>query len=340
MAVKPEGVGRDWMRRLRTDKLERLYIMYGEEAYRRETAISFIKNRLIPDSGFGWDFIELRGRDITLDKIDEAVSTPPVIAERKLVIVRDFDPVKNDISPLTETLGEDVCLIFDIDDPAWKPDKRTKVYKTVAQYGFFAEFNIATVEELEGFIKRCFSDRGHTINKLEIEYLIFYCTNLMGGLLNEIEKISAYAHGERITKQDIEAVASRNVESKIFEMCDALTANQTDRALELLLDLETSKEPAVAVTSVIARGFRQLYAARLALERGRDSGYIMQLLGIRYNFHASRLITGARQTPLPLLRDALTACMETDAELKSSRAADYDTVRMFIMRFAAMAAAV
>lgn len=340
MAAKQEGVGRAWIRALKTEPLERLYIMYGEETYRRETAVGMIRRRLSPEGGFDWDTVELRGRSVTADIIAEAVSTPPVSAERKLVLVREFDPLKNDITELAASLSEDVCLIFDMEDPAWKPDKRTKAYKELSKYGFFAEFNTASPEELEGFIRRCFKDRGHSIDRPEVEYLIFLCTNLMAGLLNEIEKIAAYAHSERITREDIDAVASRAVESRIFEMCDELAANHTGRALTMLSDLETSREPAIAVTAVIARQFRQLYAARLALESGRDRAAIMQLTGLRFPYHANRLIDSARRMPLPLLRYALLACMEADADLKSSRAADYDTVRMLIMRYAAKAAEV
>jgi len=338
MAAKQEGVGRAWIRALKTEPLERLYIMYGEETYRRETAVNMIRRRLSPDSGFDWDTVELRGRSVTVDAIAEAVSTPPLAAERKLVLVREFDPIKNDISALAADLPEDVCLIFDMDDPAWKPDKRTKVYKEIAKHGFFAEFTVASPEELEGFIKRCFKDRGHTIERAEIEYLVFLCTHLMAGLLTEIEKIAAYATHERILREDIDAVASRAVESRVFEMCDELAANHTGRALAMLSDLETTREPAIAVTAVIARQLRQLYAARLALENGRDRAYIMQLTGVRFPYHASRLIDSARRVPLPLLRYALTACMAADAELKSSRAAEYDTVRMLIMGYAAKAA--
>ena len=340
MAAKQEGVGRAWIRALKTEPLERLYIFYGEETYRRETAIGMIRRRLSPDGGFDWDSVVLRGRGVTPDAISEAVSTPPLSAERKLVLVREFDPLKNDISEIAASLPDDVCLIFDMEDPDWKPDKRTKAYKELAKYGFFAEFRVASPEELAGFIKRCFKDRGHSIEQAETEYLIFLCTNLMAGLLQEIEKIAAYAHDERITRADIDAVASRAVESRVFELCDELAANHTGRALLLLADLETSREPAIAVTAVIARQFRQLYAARLALESGRDRAYIMQLTGLRFPYHANRLIDSARRIPLSLLRYALLSCMEADAELKSSRAADYDTVRMLIMRYAAKAAEV
>lgn len=336
---KAEGVGRAWIRALKTEPLERLYIMYGEETYRRETAVDMIRRRLTP-GGFDWDSVELRGRGVTLDAISEAVDTPPLSAERKLVLVREFDPIQNDISGLAASLPEDVCLIFDMENPAWKPDKRTKIYKEIAKHGFFAEFNEASPEELGGFIVRCFRDRGHTIDRTEVEYLMFLCTHLMAGLINEIEKISAYAKEKQITRADIDAVASPTVEARIFDLCDELAEGRTGQALRILSDLETARESPIAVVSVIARQFRQLYAARLAQDARLSYGEAAALTGLNPKFQSiiSRVMRTSRRIPLPLLRDMLLRCMETDLLLKSSRAGEYDTLRMLLMGYRAKAA--
>lgn len=336
--AKKDGVGRAWMRALRTEPLERLYILYGEESYRRETALSFIRRRLAPEGGFDWDTVELRGRGLTLAQIEEAVATPPLQSEKKLVIVREFDPVANDISSLAASLPEDACLVFDMENPSWHPDKRTKAYREIAKHGFFAEFLTASPEELAGFVKRCFSDRGHTIAQPQIEYLLFLCTNLMAGLINEIEKISAYAKEREITRADIDAVASRTVEARVFEMCDELTAGHTDRALFMLSDLETARESSIGVLSIIARHFRRLYTARLAVDEGRGVSDVMELADQNREYFARRLMQTARAIPLSRLRAALIDCMETDAALKSSaaaRASEFDTLRMLFLRYAA-----
>ena len=51
MAEKGDGVSRAFILDLRAKPLAPLCIFYGEEAYRRETALSFIRKRLIPDGG-------------------------------------------------------------------------------------------------------------------------------------------------------------------------------------------------------------------------------------------------------------------------------------------------
>lgn len=330
-----QSVTRAWISALKRCELEQLYIFYGEEQYRRETALNMIKKRLVPDDTAGWDWADIRGRGVTVDEIAEAVATPPMTAEKKLVIVRDFDPLKNDITPVLEELSDISCVIFSMDDASWKPDKRLKAYKAIEQAGFFAEFAPATAEELSNFIRRCFADRGKRIEQPEIEYMSFLCTDRMAGLMNEIEKVSAYAHGDTIRREDIDAVATRDVEARIFDMCDELTAGHYSRALSMLSDLETAREEAIPVVAVIARQFRQLYGARLALEAQKDRSYIMELLGLRSSYIANRVSESARRVPLPRLRKALIYCLEADTELKSSRAAPYDIVRMLIMKYAA-----
>lgn len=335
MAEKGDGVGRAFILDLRKKPLAPLYVFYGEESYRRETAISFVKKRLVPDGGALWDLIEL-GEKTTADTVAEAVSTPPVLAEKKLVIVRGFDPVKNDISPVLDALNDACCTIFVMESADWKPDRRLKSYKAVAKAGVFAEFGLASGEELAGFVARCFSDRGHTISREDIEYFCFLCSPRMGELLLEIDKISAYASAERIRREEIDAVATRAVEARVFEMCDALTGGNYARALDMLSDLETAGEAAIAVMAVIARQFRQLYAARMAYDRRLPEREVMEILSLRFSSIVRRISASAARMPLARLRRVLMLCMETDQALKSSRAAPYETLRLFIMRCAVL----
>lgn len=335
MAEKGDGVGRAFIMDLRTKPLAPLYVFYGEESYRRETALSFIRRRLIPDGGALWDLIELDEKTSD-DAIAEAVSTPPVLAEKKLVIVRGFDPVKNDIPAVLEALSDACCLVFVMESEGWKPDKRTKNYKAVSAAGVFAEFTLASGEELAGFVVRCFADRGHKIGREDIEYFCFLCSPRMGELLLEIDKVSAYASSERIRREDIDAVATRAVEARVFEMCDALTAGNYARALDMLSDLETAGESAIPVMAIIARQFRQLYCARMAYDRRRSEREVMELLSLRFASIARRILASAARIPLARLRRVLLLCMQTDTALKSSRAQPYETLRLFIMQCAVL----
>jgi DNA polymerase-3 subunit delta len=335
MAAKSEGVSRAWISALRTGALARAYVFYGEERYRRRTALGFLKRRLIAAPGAEWDYVELRDKTVTAEDIAEAVSTPPVAAPCRLIVTREFDPLKSGTEVLFAALPEDVCLVMDMPDPDWRPDRRSKLYKAMEKTVFFAQFDQASPEELGSFMRRCFSDRGKTIDPAEISYMIFCCSNLMDELLSEIEKVAANARGPRVTRADIDAVATRRAEARVFDMTDAVAAGDWAKALAVLSELEAARESAVGVTAMIGRQMRQLYYASLALGRGHNRRQIMDALGIGYPFLADKLISAARRMNPARIRLAVVACLEADEALKSSRAEPFDVVRMLICRIAA-----
>lgn len=48
----------------------------------------------------------------------------------------------------------------------------------------------------------------HDIGTEDAKYLIFLCGDLMNNLISEIGKIGSYAAHHRVTRQDIDAVAT------------------------------------------------------------------------------------------------------------------------------------
>ena len=67
----------------------------------------------------------------------------------------------------------------------------------------------------------------------------------------------------------------------------------------------------------LGRNLRQLYSARLALEGGRDGGWLASLWGIK-PFQADRLVRSARRFTLPWCRRAVVRCGQTDLAMKST----------------------
>ena len=54
----------------------------------------------------------------------------------------------------------------------------------------------------------------------------------MNRLIPEIEKVAAYAKGDRVTVEDVEAVAHHIPEAVIFTLTDQIAQRRYDRAAE------------------------------------------------------------------------------------------------------------
>lgn len=69
-----------------------LYFLYGEESYLTAHYAAQIAEKAVgKDDMGGFNLQKLDGQSVSFDQIEEAVEALPLMAERKCVVIRDFD---------------------------------------------------------------------------------------------------------------------------------------------------------------------------------------------------------------------------------------------------------
>ena len=139
----------------------------------------------------------------------------------------------------------------------------------------------------------------------------------MNNLIGEIEKIGAYAKQKHITKADIEAVATPQLDAVVFRMTDAIGEGSFDKAAAVLGELYQMQEPPIKIMWSLGRQMRQIYSARLALEQGKGSAYVASLWGLK-PYPADKLMNSAKRFSLKWCRRAVVRCGQTDLAMKST----------------------
>ena len=324
---------------LRKEGPQRIYLLYGEEDYLREQFFEELKNQIIdPNTA---DFNHKRIMDLAtgVDTLREAIETLPFFAERTLVEVREFDPMKlkeRDLEQL-KVLLQDIpvyCTLVLIPPTGKDPDGRMAIVKTIRQKGKVIEFTAQGESMLCHWIRRRFRAMGKEIDNTTAEHLIFVSGSLMNQLIMEIEKIAGYAKGKEITEKDIDAVVTRLPESNIFEMTERLAKRDFNGATKIAADLLCNKEHPIMLTAMIGQQFRRLYAARLSIEEGLGSKYVKEICGIKHDFLLKRLMTAAQQFSLQYLAHAVTLCAETDFAMKSTGEDGEELLKDLLLRLA------
>ena len=314
-------------RRLRSDLSNktpgRLYLFHGEETYLRDHYLGELRN-LVLDGELGeFNFREIPGKDMSPHRLEEALDCLPMMAERTFVQVTDFDLFKageKDRERYLQLLGDlpdYVCLVFVYDLIPYKGDARTKLAGVLKQKGVIVNFARQETKELVRWVRRRFTALGKDISPSLAEELIFLCGDLMTNLVGEIEKIGAYSKGDKITRKDIDAVATPQLDTVVFRMTDAIGMGKFDQAAQVLGELYQMQEPPIKILWSLGRNMRQTYSARLALEQGRWASYIAGLWSLR-SFQAEKLMGAARRFSLPWCRRAVIRCGETDLAMKST----------------------
>ena len=302
------------------DNIARVYLFYGEERY----LLNFYKEELVKtvvgDSMAEFNLIEFTGK-LDMNELYEAIDAYPVMSDKKMIIVSDFDIFKTDeetrniFTKILADLPEYCCLLF-IYPADFKPDKRLKLYTAMSKAGEIIEFSRADRSELMSWISRRFKAQGKVISAQLCEYLVFYCGSLMQALIPEIEKIYSYSKQSEITREAIDAVATPNVEAVVFDLTDAIVARQYKKAIEILEKLTMLGEEPIVLLALIGKQLRQIYSACLLQRQGGGLSEIMKICNMRSEYPARIVSDAARKVSLDWARNSVLLCAETDVKLK------------------------
>lgn len=310
----------------------RVYLFFGTEPFLIDYYSNEIKKIIVGKDINGLNLTIFENKVDIKDVID-ACDTFPILADKKLVLVKNSQffskgrksaadsetdnesgnknqEVLKDYIPL---LPESTCLIF----IETNVDKRLGVYKSVAKHGLAAEFNQLRPNELVPWVIKGFRSFKKTVSPDAAQYLVTISEPDMYTLKNEILKICIYA-GERneITLDDIKLMATPTIKSVIFDLLDAVAQRNSARALCLLDDMLTIKEPEQKILAMLAKQTGEILKMKILLKNGASQTQINQYFQGKHPYALKIMTQQARSMDEQYLRSLLKACMEADTSSK------------------------
>ena len=273
---------------LNTEKpLNSLYLFYGEEKFLLDNCVKKIKKKF-GELLQGINYVVLD--ESTLDSLIDDLESPAFGYEHKLIIVKNSGLFKKDGrkkqgSPLQEKIAEyfshtkldnSVVLVF-IEDTVDK----NNVFESISSQAIIVEFKELDTVSLMRKLKQIASLYKVTISDSDLKYFIEISGTNMQYLINEIRKLIEFA-GENgtITKDAIDHLSIKQIDSVIFDLTDHLGNKQTAKALEVLDELIYQKEPLQKILVTLYNHFRKLYCCSLAIKTNQD---IVTALGLKPN---------------------------------------------------------
>ena len=327
------------LRTLKERGPERLYLLWGPEDYLREQYLFQLKKICLPEGEDDFSYKRIDGPALDANAFQQAVDAMPFMTEHTLIELRDVDINKlADADACMKTIYDipDYCTIVFVQNAEYEPDGRLRFVKTLRSEGKELKFTQQSQGMLTDWIVRRFAAAGKRIDLSAAQRLIFISGDLMSRLIPEIEKIAAYASTDKVTQEDVEAVANHIPEAVVFEMTELMAQKKVNSALSVLSELLADKnnEP-IMMLAVLGKQMRQLYAARLALEKNLGTKYVMEVCSMKYDYIAAKLLTAAKGFTLTQLRRAVELCAETDYQMKSSGADPKELLKEAVLLIAA-----
>lgn len=310
---------------LKTGEFHRLYFFFGEERYLQEYYLSALRKKIVSGPMEEFNYRRLTAENMSMEALQDAVEAMPMMAERIMVQVDDYDPfaqpedIREQLCALFSDLPETCTLVFYFDTVAFsRNEKMKKLMTAVREYGVSVEFPKQTTAALVEWIGRHFRQQGKTISPELCQHLIFLTGGDMTTLHSEIEKVSAFSRMTEITRQDIDTVVEPVLTAVVFDITDALAEDDYDKALLRLRGVLQTKEDPLGILGAVGGHFRRLMTAHTVVSAGHGPDTLKALLGSKSDYFMRKIMAQTRRIPEATCRKALQLCYETDFKMKRS----------------------
>ena len=276
---------------LKSGKLNSIYLLYGEETFLLESCLKKLKNNFGERKA---GINEVRIDDTNVNGIISDIETPAFGYEKKLIIARNTGLFKKEgkrkiatnselsnkvaeyIKENVKMLQEAVVLVF-IEEEA----EKNELYKVIEQNGIVCEFQELKPVQIIARMKAICNAYQVQIDDSTLKYFIECCGTNMQDLINEIRKLIEYAGTNgTITKQAVDLLCIKKLESVIFDLTDNLGKKQVNKALEVLHNLIYQKEPIQKILITLYNHFKKLYIIKIAQ---RENKNIAESLNLKQN---------------------------------------------------------
>ena len=309
---------------LKTGDLRPVYVFEGEEEYIKAQAVKALCTKLLPEGLEAMNLTELASP--AADELIAAVETLPMMADKRVVIVREYAPLSSgkagsddDADTMIGYLpgaSPTTCLVFLVKG---KADARKKLYSYCKQHQTIVDFSAMTEPQAVNWIIRSMRALGKKMDSAVAERFLFTVGSDAALLKQEIEKLADFA-GERDTvlAEDIEAVSVKSLECTVFQMVDAQVAGEYGEAMVLMQKVLSGGEDRMLILSMLLRQYRMLYQTRRLMEERVQQGELASLLKIP-PFAARRMQAQAARYDKCRLKEVYDFLLDFEYRLKSGK---------------------
>ncbi len=303
-----------------------LYI-HGEDTFRsreylRESIGQFKKQR----DPKGYNTLILDGKKISSGKLFAEINTIPFLSEKRLVVVEnllsssDKDLLAEFAVRLHEKKFPESTVLICWQGEAIGKTKDAKELHVILQKEKYArEFATLVGAKLLEWIQKQVGNRGGEIENNAAEAMA-----QNGGdtwqLAGTINQLVAYAHGRKITLEDVSNFTEEKLDDNVFNLVDAVVSGNHKKAFKLLSDQRKLGEEDGHLFGLFLWQFRILTEMSDLLEREENltSDEMAKRLGV-HPFVARKNLAIARQSSLSKLESIYESLLEVDIKTKTGQ---------------------
>ena len=272
-------------------ELEPIYLFYGEEEYLISTLINKIKKRF-GELVLGINYILID--DTNIDELISNVEIPAFGYDKKLIIVKNSNIFKKDGRKKKNSALEEKLINYFNDNFEIVKDScviifneievnSSELFNVIENKSISFKSDYLDIKSLVAYLKNICSLYHVNVEEKALVYLVENCGTNLRVLINELRKVIEYTgEGNTIEIDTIDKLCIKQIESVIFDLTDNIGAKKISKAIEILDNLISNKEPLQVILVTLYTHFKRLYICKIS-QATTNKEALIAALGIRPN---------------------------------------------------------
>ena len=321
-------------RSLQKDELAPVYYFYGAEDVLKDEAVRMILDKALDPSLRDFNFDQRSAAQLDAEDVHALCNTLPMLAERRVVLLRDIEGWKRKTKGRSEFLrylerpSPDTIVIMVQSSSEQDEDKE------LAAGAVSVRFDPLPPERAQKWLLREAGRLGVDLEVDAAEHLVRSTEADLGALSSELSKLASLPAGTPLTVEAVGQLVGVRHGETLWDWRDAVFDGDTGRAATLLSPvLAQSGVSGVKLVTAIGTALVGIGIARAQYDRGVRGGAlgtaVMKiLLSVRpfglltYKEEANRWSRWAPKWSNARIRSALRAARDADEALKNTTVSD------------------
>ena len=269
------------LKEIRNKKFEKIYFLHGEEPYFIDVLTKAIQENALEESERDFNQSILYGKDAELLSLVSELKSYPMMAERRLVILKEAQDFKA-LELLESYLENPVTTTIFVVCYKYKTfDARKKTLKNALKNGVVFKSEKVKEYQLAEWLQQNVKATGYEMTSKACMLMIESLGNDLGRIVKELEKLAVLIEkGTIINENHIEENIGISKDYNVFELTNAVANKDNLKALKIVDYFEHNPKAGelVFVISNLFKFFSQIMRSHFLPNKSREA--VAQALGV------------------------------------------------------------
>jgi DNA polymerase-3 subunit delta len=321
------------LRALKRGDPDPVYYLHGEEDVLKHEAVRALVDRAVEPGSRDFNVDQRAAADLDAESLHALLNTPPMLAERRAVVLRGVEQLRKKSKPREALLAylerpSPATLLVLVQGDVEAPEA------DLTQHATTVSIERLPPERAVRWVSHAAGERQLTIEPAAAELLVVAVGSDLGALRQELDKLAVLVQGRSAGPADVSALVGLRQGETLQDLVDATLAREAARAARLVERvLDQSGMTGVRIVSALGTALVGTALSRAELDRGTPRARLADVLfrhllaarpfGLRgYKIEAGQWAEWGERWGAPELRGALRLALAADRALKSTGVSD------------------